>query len=243
MTQVDGVWSTTHSYEKFNAGHIPLGYDKIPSLLTIRNGYLPTLEPNIQFTFGLTLDGRPIREEIHPEHTAQQQPPPDYVPPPTRPYIERPAKWYNRLLFNKEPSKVYLDTLDQRKIGRLTIKKDNDGLGETVPSSLIDDKLRIYLLMQKWPEYKTRAATLDHMSKLARKYYPDELKVTFSSLTAEQVTRHYITVQKVVDEHFVPFLLASEVPEDDRRQRIVSLKKRLNLRTGGNLFRHNQNFQ
>lgn len=243
MTQVDGVWTTETSFQKFNAGHIPLKYSRISSLLNVTNDHLVTLEPNLTFTFGLTPDGRPIREEIHPEHTVAQEPPQDYVPPPERPYIERPAKWYNRLLFNKESSKIYLDTLDQRKVGRLTIRKDNDGLGETVPSTLIDDKLRIYLLMQKWPEYKTRAATLDHMSKLARKYYPDELKVTFSSLTPEQVIRHHVTVQKVVDEHFVPFLLASEVPEDDRRQRIVSLKKRLFDRTGGNLFRHNKNFQ
>jgi len=97
--------------------------------------------------------------------------------------------------------------------------------------------------MHKWPAYSTREAALEHMTKMGRKYYPDELNKKFSDLTPDEIISHNVTVQKVTDEHFVPFLLAKETPEDDRRQRIVALKKRLNAATSGYLFRENQYFQ
>lgn len=257
MTRCGDTYDVDHEWIKFDAGVIPLKFELLndESYLRIKTAYnqagfvgnevcipIKQSEPNPVFTFGLTPVGTVIREDVNPEAIIATAPI-EYIPPENRPFIIRKACWYNRLLFNKEPSKIYLDTLDQRKVGRLTVKKDNDGIGETVPSTLINEKLRIYLLMQKWPEYKNRAAAVDHITKLARKYYPDELKIQFSSLTPDQVTSHYVTVQKVVDEKFVPFLLASESPEADRRQRIVRLKQRLHLRSGGMLFRHNENFQ
>jgi len=140
--------------------------------------------------------------------------------------IERKAKWYNRVLFAKSKSRFNFAEHQNLNIGQLTVRKQqrfNDSL--TVPTHCIDEELYSYLRMQKFPKYDNRTQVVDHMHKLACKYWQDVKKIPFSSLTGEQVNINFATVQKASDEKSNAFLLALEEQELDRRKRLVRLNK------------------
>ena len=172
---------------------------------------------------------KPVREEV--EETVIGERPSGVARTPTL---------LNRLIFDTEKSVVRFDTLDQHKIGRLTKRKQGDGRELTVPNSLINDELRVYLLMHRWHEYKTRGECLEHMSKLGRKFWAEEKRREFKTLTNVEVIDHHVTIQKVVDDELIMFFLTRESPELDRRRRLVKIKTWLSKHTP--FFRSNRPF-
>lgn len=158
-----------------------------------------------------------------------------------RDVIERKSKWYNRLLFNKEKSEFKFSEQQNLKIGQLTKRKQQHFVDRlTVPEHCIIPELYAFLRVQKFSKYENRQMAIDHLEKLARKFWQDEKKVKYSDLTPVELNLHFSTVQKVVDERANKFLLAEEDQEVDRRRRLVSMKKWVTKHTP--FFRTNRNF-
>jgi len=149
---------------------------------------------------------------------------PAAIPPnqPVPPIIWRKSPWWRRLIFKELPSRLELDRSDNLHIGTLAkYKRCPDGL--TTGQDQVIPELQSYLLMSKFSHYSSRKETLDHLEKLARKYWKDEKKTDFGKLSPLMVNRHFITLQKVVDEQTTPYLLAEEVQSISRKQRFRNL--------------------
>lgn len=145
---------------------------------------------------------------------------------PNRIVIKRKAGFFGRLFWNESHSKFDMSHLQNLEIGELSLKKNHNRGGKlTVPENCVDPEMFSYLMINKFSVYENRDACVDHISKLARKYWTDEKRVKLSGLTGEQVNIHFATVQKVVDERATRFLLAQEDQELDRRKRIVAFQR------------------
>lgn len=160
-------------------------------------------------------------EKINPPRL-RQEPPTIIVRPPEQaieiPHdaeLTRRATPWNRTVWAKQPSRFTFNTIiGNHHIGRLAARKDQK-CKVTVPDTYYDERLANYLLREKFASYKDRKETLDHMTKLARKYLQEQ-KVDFISYTPLQVIIHNATIQKIVDEETTPFILAQETANKER---------------------------
>jgi len=139
--------------------------------------------------------------------------------------ITRRAAWWNRWLFDKEESKFDFSKRQNLKSGQLTVRKEQNGQ-LTVPEQCVLPELYNYLRVQKFHKYEKRDQCVDHMMKLARKYW-QENKIEFSKISDKQANLMFATVQKVVDETDTGFLLAHESQALERSRLIVSVRERL----------------
>jgi len=152
----------------------------------------------------------------------RQEPPTIIVPPAAEAIviernceITRKATLWNRVVLAKQPSRFNFNTIiGNHHIGQLVLRKDQKS-HTTVPDSYYDEKLANYLLREKFASYKDRKETLDHMTKLARKYL-QEFKVDFINYTPQQVIIHNATIQKIVDECTIGFILAQDTANKER---------------------------
>lgn len=136
--------------------------------------------------------------------------------------IWRKSPWWRRLIFKEVPSRLEISRPDNLHIGTLQAHKHcTDRL--TTNQDLAIPELYSYLLMNKFSKYNDRQECLDHMEKLARKYWKDECKRDFGKMDALTVNRHYITIQKAVDEKTTAYLLTEERQEITRKQRFAHL--------------------
>jgi len=139
--------------------------------------------------------------------------------------IERKARWYNRLLFNKKPSKFDFSVPINREIGQLTARKDQSKLrAVTIPDDCMIPELFNYLKLNKFPQYDDRKICLEHMHKLSRKWL-DEKTASLDSYPTDFVHKISATVQKATDEIDTTFLLARDTIEYDRRVRVSLWRK------------------
>jgi len=141
--------------------------------------------------------------------------------------ITRRAKWYNRLLFRKEPSTFKGGEIHNLKIGRLIERKQGDGRCLTVGNEWINNELFTYLRMHKFSRYTNRQECLDHLEKLGKRYWTEELKLPLQSLSSFEMNRHFATIGKAVDEMNNEFLLAPERQELSRYSVLNNIGNRL----------------
>jgi hypothetical protein len=143
----------------------------------------------------------------------------------TKPVVEdqlrivKKAGYINRALFNKSDAIIDLKTLSNVNMGDDFLRrKAMRATKLVVPNNLVLDELYTYLVINKFSSYKSRQECLEHLEKLGRKYWSDVVKISYDKLTVEQLNRHYITVQKAVDERTVGVLLAEEKQDVERRR-------------------------
>lgn len=136
--------------------------------------------------------------------------------------IWRKSPWWRRLIFKEEPSRLEIDRHDNLHIGTLAKHKHCPN-GLTTGQEQVIPELQSYLMMSKFAHYSSRKEILDHMEKTGRKYWRDERKLEFGKLPAQLVNRHFITIQKVVDEKTSAYLLAEEEQNISRKRRFRNL--------------------
>jgi len=151
----------------------------------------------------------------HPASPPKATPPPDGKATKTSDVIIRKSTWYNRLLFNKKPSKFDFTKPINREIGQLSKHKEQD-YGTTLPDDKMDMALYSYLLLHKMVKYPSRDVKLEHLSKIAQKYL-NEQKEPLSQRSATYIHCYRLTIQRATDEVDGDFLLKKDTTEYDRR--------------------------
>ena len=78
-----------------------------------------------------------------------------------------------------------------------------------VSDEIVIDDLYAYLRRNEFDSYPNRAAKLAHMTKMAAKWDVGRFKLNNQAqkLTAEELNRYFVTIQKVTDAKDTEFLL------------------------------------
>lgn len=159
----------------------------------------------------------------------EQQSPKRHVPSNATGDVIHNAIWWNRIVFNKSPSKFQPDVLINHTIGRLPEYTSRACAEQktVIPDNWACDELYKYLIVHKFNYYPSLLISQDHMHKMAVKWLKEN-KISPEDFTPSQLHTFNATIGKAVSEKDSNYLRTPQSTEYERKQRFTKAW----LRTG-----------